>query len=421
MVGESNSTVAPSSYVLLVLGSVSYFLFLFVWFLLPAFLTAIATDLGLSNTQAGLVTGAIQLIYIPMALISGIVIDRIGARNAIFIGIVLFGVGHGLRSGVTEFPALLAYTLLLGIGGTGVTFGLPKLVSELFPSERIGSASSVYVIGSSLGTATAFGLGRPVLGPIAGGWRQLFLLTGVGVTSFAVIWFAASRFLWNPVADLNDDSNAAFTIGSIRRDIGKMITHRQLRLLILIGTVYLFVNHGLQAWLAPILEFRGLSAGLAATITSLFVMARIVGAGVIPPLSDRLAARREAVAVCGTLIFLGLGGAVLSGTRLLLTVGVIALVGFGIGGLSTLIRAIPIEFEGIGPTLIATATGLIFTIGEIGGFAGPAMIGVLQDLTGSSTPGLLILAIGGMVIVVVSYLMDEPAGSSTSDATVQRE
>jgi cyanate permease len=90
---------------------------------------------------------------------------------------------------------------------------------------------------------------------------------------------------------------------------------------------------------------------------------------------------------------------------------VVVVAGVGIGGLAPLMRSIPIELDGIGPQLTGVATGLVFTVGEVGGFAGPFLIGSLRDATGSFLPGFALLAAGGLVVVAAGYLMDEPAGT----------
>lgn len=411
----ADPAVSVGSYALLVGGSVGYFLFLFSWFLLPAFLSPIIADLGLSSTEAGIVTGAIPLSYIPLALVSGLVIDRIGAPNAIGIGLVVLGVAHAVRSGATGFVSVLVPTLLLGVGGTGLTFGLPKLVADLFPPERSGSMSSVYLVGSALGTAAAFGVGRPILGPALGGWRPLFLRVGVVVVALGVCWTVGSKLLWRRVDQFSaDEDEGEFSLDSIRRDAWTVLSHPEIKLLVLIGTMRLLVNHGIQAWLATALEARGFAVGLAATMTSLYVVARVGGTVTISPLSDWFGARRPAVVVCGLLGTAGTVGVVVSGASVPLSVVAVALIGLAIGGLSPLVRVIPIELDGIGPRLTATANGLVYTVGEIGGFAGPFLIGGLRDYTGSFVPGFALLAAGSAVVVVAGYAMSEPSGHGSS-------
>ncbi len=410
--GSEKPTVSVASYALLAGGSLAYFLFLFVWFLLPAFLTPVIEGLGLSGTQAGLVTGAVQATYVPLGLASGLVIDRAGSRRAIAGGLVVLGAAHALRAGASGFPALLAGTVALGAGGTAITFGLPKLVSELFPAERTGMMSSVYVVAASLGSGVAFALGRPYLGPLAGGWRPLFRWTGVAVVGVGLAWLVISRWLVGR-ADRFDRKELA-TSRSVLGDLRAVISHPQLRLVVVIGTMQLFLFHGLQAWIATALESRGLAAAAAATVASVLVLARIAGTLSVPPLSDRLATRRWAVVGCGILGGLGLLG-LLAPPAFLLMALVVAVAGIGIGGLAPLMRSIPIELDGIGPELTGVATGLIFTVGEVGGFAGPFLVGGLRDVSGSFLPGFGLLAAGGAMVVLAGYLMEEPAGTTATD------
>jgi nitrate/nitrite transporter NarK len=69
-------------------------------------------------------------------------------------------------------------------------------------------------------------------------------------------------------------------------------------------------------------------------------------------------------------------------------------VGIGVGGLSPLVRIVPAELDGIGPELTGTAVGLVFAVGELGGFLGPFLIGAGYDLTGSYVPGLAVIGLG---------------------------
>jgi len=410
----SPERVRPAAYALLGLGSLAYFLFLFVWFLLPAFLTPVITELGLSNTQAGLVSGAVQATYVPLALVSGLLVDRVGAGRALGGGLVILGAAHTLRGLAPGFPALLGATLLLGVGGTAITFGLPKLVADLFPAERTGTASSVYLVGASLGTAVAFALGRPYLEPLFGGWRPVFVWSGLLVVGYGVVWLVAARLL-RPHADhFGSDDTGGFTLGSAREDVRTVLSHPQLRLLVVVGSMHLFLSHGATAWLAASLESAGVVAGLAATVATLFVLARITGTLSVPPLSDRVGLRRPAIVGCGVLAGAGLAGLVAFG-QVSLLVGAVLVAGLGLGGVAPLVRSVPIELDGIGPRLTATANGFVFTVGEVGGFAGPFLVGSLRDTTGSFAPGFGLLAAGGLVVVVAGYLMVEPAEYSAAE------
>jgi cyanate permease len=151
--------------------------------------------------------------------------------------------------------------------------------------------------------------------------------------------------------------------------------------------------------LVRLLESRGVATTVAGAATTLFVGSQVVGALGIPALADRLDARRWAVAVCGALAAVGTAAlAVVAGVGP--AVGAAAVAGVGIGGLSPLVRALPVELEGIGAARTGAAVGLVFAVGEIGGFAGPFLVGTLYDLTGSFAPGLAVLSVGGLAAVL---------------------
>jgi cyanate permease len=412
---DTDPALRPAAYALLGLGSLAYFLFLFVWFLLPAFLTPVIEQLGLSNTQAGLVSGGVQATYVPLALVSGLVVDRVGASRALGGGLVILGAAHALRGVAPGFPALLGATLLLGVGGTAITFGLPKLVADLFPPDRTGTASSVYLVAASLGTAVAFALGRPYLEPLLGGWRPVFVWSGVLVVAYGLLWLVVSHLLWSRTDHFGSDDVGGFTLGSAREDVRTVLSHPQLRLLVVVGSMHLFLSHGTQTWLAASLESAGVAAGLAATVATVFVLARTTGTLSVPAISDRIGLRRPAIVGCGVLAGVGLTGLVVSG-QVSLLVGAVLVAGLGLGGVAPLVRSVPIELDGIGPRLTATANGFVFTVGEVGGFAGPFLVGSLRDTTGSFAPGFGLLAAGGLVVVVAGYLMVEPADYSDDES-----
>jgi cyanate permease len=384
----------------LVLGSASYACLLFVWFLLPAFLSPVIDDLALTNRQAGVLVGAVPLTYIPLSLISGLAIDRVGPRWGIGLGLLVFGAAGAARGFAPDFPTMLALTLLVGVGATGITFGLPKLVAALFPADSVGSASTVYVLGSYAGSAGAFAIGRPLLGPAVGGWRPAFVYSGVAVLAFAVIWFAGTARIEPREAD-----DRGFSIGSLREDADRVLRNRGMLLLVAIGTAYLLVSHGLQGWLVTIFEDRGVRPALAGLTTTVLVAGQVLGALAIPPLSDRLSARRPAVVGAGLLVAGGTTVLLLAESVLVIAaVGVVA-VGIGLGGVGPLLRAIPVELEGIGTGLTATAVGFVFAVGEIGGFLGPFLVGSLRDATGSFAPGLVAIASAGLLIAAAGWRM----------------
>lgn len=191
----------------------------------------------------------------------------------------------------------------------------------------------------------------------------------------------------------------------MRRDVARLVAHRDMLLLVVVGTMYLFVNHGLRGWLAVILEGTGLTPELAGLLTSLLVVAQMAGTLTIPPLSDRMQRRRGALAACGLLCVAGTVGLLVAPGHLFGIVVVVWIAGMGIGGLSPMIKTLPVRMGGIGPALVATAVSFVYAVGEIGGFGGPFVLGALHGATGSFAAGLAVLGAASLVIVAASVAM----------------
>jgi cyanate permease len=81
---------------------------------------------------------------------------------------------------------------------------------------------------------------------------------------------------------------------------------------------------------------------------------------------------------------------------------VIAIEGFCAAAIQPLMLNILMEMPSVGPRRMGTAAGIFFSVGEVGGTLGPVFMGLLADVTGSFTPGMLALA-------AVMWAMTAPA------------
>jgi MFS transporter, CP family, cyanate transporter len=158
---------------------------------------------------------------------------------------------------------------------------------------------------------------------------------------------------------------------------------------LVIGFASFLSNHGLTNWLPKILQWHGfdpVDAGFWASIPSLVgVVGALVFSRLIPPhrRADAAAAMFATSAVAMLLI----------GT----TTGLPLLVGLLLQGLVTnsitpILLLIMMEARGVGAGAMGAAGGLYFTVGEIGGFTGPSLLGYLFDLTGGFVVGLVLNA-----------------------------
>jgi MFS transporter, Spinster family, sphingosine-1-phosphate transporter len=157
--------------------------------LLASFSNFIVPDLGLSNTQFGLLTGLIFLTFYSVAgLFMGTLADRIHRTRFIAVGLGLWSLltaASGLAKG---FLSLAAPRMLIGVGESILTPASMSLLADRFPSQRLGFASGFYYMGVPIGVGVSL-LIVGYLGP-AIGWRNCFyLLGGIGLALAVVMYF----------------------------------------------------------------------------------------------------------------------------------------------------------------------------------------------------------------------------------------
>lgn len=146
----------------------------------------ISKELHFSNADYSSIVGAFLVAYTIMQMVSGALVDRIGARTGMAVFLSwwsIAGLLHAFGSGLGSFRTL---RFLLGMGEAGNWPASTKVVSEWFPTEERGLAVAVFDSGSSLGGLIA----PPLVAWLIAthGWRTAFLVTG-SLGFILLIWW----------------------------------------------------------------------------------------------------------------------------------------------------------------------------------------------------------------------------------------
>jgi MFS family permease len=157
--------------------------------LLASFSNFIVPDLGLSNTQFGLLTGLIFLTFYSVAgLFMGTLADRIHRTRFIAVGLGLWSLLTAASGFAKGFLSLAAPRMLIGVGESILTPTSMSLLADRFPSHRLGFASGFYYMGVPIGVGVSL-LIVGYMGP-AIGWRNCFYLLGaIGLALAVVMYF----------------------------------------------------------------------------------------------------------------------------------------------------------------------------------------------------------------------------------------
>lgn len=151
----------------------------------------ITDQLGLSNTEAGILLSSFYWTYTPGQLVAGWLTERINPYRTLAIGLGLWSFATAATGLAGGFMSLLILRLLLG-AGESVTFPCnAKLLAMHLPVHKLGGANGLIGVGLAM---------RPAVGTFAGGllmarfgWRPVFLLLGLVSALWLVPWLRATR------------------------------------------------------------------------------------------------------------------------------------------------------------------------------------------------------------------------------------
>lgn len=389
-------------WVMLALIWTSYCIFGLVSFSLPALVTPVIEDLNITYSQMGVILGAWPLTYIVVAVMGGPIVDRLGIRKSIFIGITLMAISSVLRYFAGGFGTMFLSVALFGVGGPMISVGAPKVISLWFHGKERGMAVGIYMTGLWVGGAIILSTMNSVVMPLIGySWRIAFVYLSLLTFFMAVLWGFLAREV-KPAEDTASDG--------INKVFRSLISLRNIRLVLVMGFLSFAVGHGVADWLPKILEVSGLSpatAGLAAALPIwIGIPVIIVAPRLVPPhLRGRFISVFSLVVMVSIMIIVTASGVPL----------MIGLVAYGLfnSSILSLMVLILMDLPEVGSKHLGSAAGMFFCVAELGGVAGPFFVGVIKDWAGGFVAGAVLLAGLSLIRVVLPlYIKVKPAGDT---------
>lgn len=161
----------------------------------PPLIRLIHDDLGISETEVGILTGLPPVLFMLAAVPGSLLIARLGARRTLVAGLFATAVGCALRGAAPDFLLLCAATVLTGLGVAIMQPALPPLVRAWLP-DRIGFGTAVYTNGMLIGEIIPVALTIPLVLPLMNdSWRLAFVAWALpcAAIAFAILAFAPRR------------------------------------------------------------------------------------------------------------------------------------------------------------------------------------------------------------------------------------
>src|SRR5215475_3193758 len=146
----------------------------------------IREDLGLSIADMGYLLSAFLWAYAFAQLPTGAMVDRLGPRILLTMGLTLWSLAQLLGGLVRSFGEFFGARVLLGIGEAPQFPTGARVVRDWFNQRDRGLATGVFNCASSLGTAIAVPLLTFLM--LTFGWRIMFMIMGVAGLLVAAVW-----------------------------------------------------------------------------------------------------------------------------------------------------------------------------------------------------------------------------------------
>lgn len=373
-----------------------------VWTIFSIIGVKIKQELGLSETEFGLLIGTPILTGSLSRIFLGIWTDRFGGRLVFTVTMLMTSFATVLLAFAETYPQMIAAALGVGLAGGSFAVGV-AYVSRFYPSRRQGTALGIFGVGNIGAAVTKFAAPFVLL---AWGWQAVALIWAAVLAVMAVAFYVTT--VDDPVTIERRKTGAA--AAPFMLELSTLRDKRVWRF-----ALYYFFVFGafvaLALWLPRyLIGVYGFDIATAGMIGALYSIPASIFRAYGGMLSDRIGARTVmywslGVSVLATLILSlpptsyvmrGINGDISSHFEI--GVGAFIVVTFVLGFFMSLGKAA--VFKHIAtyyPQSVGAVGGLVGMIGGLGGFILPIAFGALNDLTGlwSSCFMLLFLIVAG--------------------------
>lgn len=371
---------------------------------------SIIGDLGLNNTQVGLLGSGLSAAWAISAYAIGAWSDRSGMRKPfLLVSTIVFSLMSSLSGLAGSFAALLLIRILMGLAeGPFLPICFAIMNVESSPKRRgINAGLMQNVFASFLGTTLA----PIVLTWLAQeyGWRPAFYLTGLpGLVCAFLIW----KFVREPASEAQPTDASGTKPG-----VFAMLKERNI--LICCGISIFMVSWYLVGLIFMPLYFtimRGMADTDMGFVIAPMGFATMVCGFLVPALSDRFG-RKPIMAVFTFIGILTPVAAVHFGGPLWM-LSILLLIGWtGSGSFALFMGVVPAET--VPRTLAASSMGLVVGAGELfGGVVSPTLAGAIADRTSLMAPMVVMMACA-LIAGLLSLFLVETAPGKKAPASAQ--
>jgi ACS family tartrate transporter-like MFS transporter len=386
-------------------------------------------ELAISAQQFGLLAGIFFIGYFLFEIPSNILLHKVGAR--IWIGriLVTWGIVSAATALVHGTSHLYIVRFLLGVAEAGFFPGMILYLTYWFPQREQAKAVAFFMTAQPISAI----IGAPISGMIldhihwAGisSWRWLFALEAIPAVILGFVVFALlpngptdAKFLTNEekawlATELERERAAKMLTGQAKASVAGALTSPRVWHLTAIYFAFMTGLYSMNFWLPTVIKafsklYSSTHVGLLVMVPHICGLTAMI---LISRHSDRTQERRfhaAIPAVLGGLALLVIGQI----TSPVISIALLALMAIGIDSSFGPFWSLPGQFL----TGVAAASGiaLINSVGNLGGFVGPYVIGTISKKTGSTAWGLAFVGAALILAALLILLLPKQKGDQPS-------
>lgn len=366
---------------------------------------SIKADLGLSDTQLGVLSGfSFAIFYVTAGIPIANWADRANRKNIVAGALTIWSGMTALSGMVGNYAQLVAARIGVGVGEAGCSPPAHSMISDMYPEKSRATALSVYSAGIYIGVFAGYLLGGTVEEIL--GWRMTFMIVGLpGIGLAALLFFTVKEPARRVMPKAAEDK------ASVKESIAAIFKFKSFRYFSFACAMSGFVSYGVGNFMPSYLaRSHGMSSsdiGLVLSMTSLFggVSGTILGGYLV----DKLGAKD----VRWYLWVPGLTASI--AVPMLMWVyqsdNTTAIVWFYViptlFGAMYLGPSIAVSHMLVGPQMRAMASAILFFVLNLIGLGmGPVVIGFLSDILQETygTAGLRhAMTLGSTIVILKAY------------------
>ncbi len=343
-----------------------------------------------------------MLVFVVMCWPASYLIDRFGVRLGVGIGAALLAVGALVKGlGAASYTTIVVAQVGLAMAQPLVLNAVTKLVAQWFPVNERATAVGLATLAQFVGIIVVMLLTPALVDRSAADFGLPTMLMTYGIASAAVAVLALVILRERPPTppDLAPATERLHLLAGIRH----MLAHRDMRLVFGLYFIGLGVFNAVSTCIDQLCAQSGLDADETGLVGGIMLIAGIVGAAVLPPLSDKRRQRRPFLMLATGVMAPALLAMTLASAFLPLFIAA-AVLGFFLLGAGA-----PVGFQYAAevshPVAESISQGAILFVGQLSGIAfiiGINAVGIVPFMW-------VFVALGAVATLIATALRESPA------------